>query len=1217
LSTDNNYRYTSPYKREASVQYIKYGYDRALLDVELNEMQIIQDEARKSITRKLLPSGFLELVSKEFSGKPIIYNPNSDLTDMLNYIAIAPCRAIVNGMEVDIRGNFSADGYDGYTLINLGKPPKTGSREDLIYLEVWLENLTPADEVTKNGYLNGDKADYTMVDSRINEETSRRCCLRYDIKVATNIDFSTFPNGFGYINTNNFTSIQASVDGKLGYDYNANLVFRPADNAVFKDCEFYKDYNLYVGGRPDYTLKNNSIVGKYVFAIPMFRLKRRNTTAYSLSNFNGSHSAEYTAKDTSSATYGDLVGQVRPDKLSYDFFNEEDLVDLRHSVSIAEFSPEYYLNKGLKDILQGKAQTKDTRQMRRVQFGREDVDYTQNSNACFYVSYNKKSYEPTKMPDYKMPDYICEGAPFTYKDSVSSYGIYLNGKSLIKYLFNDLSANYGTIDFFIQPYWNGYDNTNQTILTIYDLNDNPVFILEKRKSSLIWTQYTNIDSGNSASVMNQIVSDLTTHLMFAKQIYHIRLSWTNDSKINRSLIYLNGTIIGEGTYTGSQLQPAKLVVGKIEELKNDYGCVIEELVAFKSSFDASANNSVYTYINNTYWPGIPEDFIANKSLIYPSFNSVSNTFADNDIIQDNTTMILNAEADSVTGETKGVFILTPPYQKTITAKPKCYLMSGNTDKDGKIIETKGTWTEDTATNIWTFTAEDTTLKQIFVVYSITVPGGNGGGDLPNEILAAGIIKDNKIDSEISFARKGTTELRKVEYANPAMVSAATDTAYDKSTTRDTRDCWARLLYYHKSGDGTNHYEIPSHLYGYEVIGVINATNRRIVKLERVPDEKGNDGRYVITLRNNVLYGDVLELKIALGGWTFDYETQTKTLVSNIHKTKMITVNCDGLRNEFIVPCFEPDGNGGVIKAAFNFTDNATNDDGLVTGHTEKYACYVDNLMFPLLQNRNAAGGLIDTYSNQLAEMKIDDSSWGTPFLKITLNWTPTEGTILTIPVLVSYLPKSSEIMSVWYNYIPYQGILDKNHKSLKRLSNWKYFMTTLGSGKISVKFDENNYYSMNNVINRLPGGQSYAYIIDGKNINFVNNSANNKTDVINKILFLDSATYATADNDLDSTFFELDSDFEVYRNTAGFQDEELQFTFNNFKAYLPDTTDAIAAYSGMACLVSDETGQLMVLLLSNLNNNDNIYKTSQEHFVTPLYGDLFKIQGLPCIKPEL
>ena len=142
-------------------------------------------------------------------------------------------------------------------------------------------------------------------------------------------------------------------------------------------------------------------------------------------------------------------------------------------------------------------------------------------------------------------------------------------------------------------------------------------------------------------------------------------------------------------------------------------------------------------------------------------------------------------------------------------------------------------------------------------------------------------------------------------------------------------------------------------------------------------------------------------------------------------------------------------------------------------------------------------------------------------------------------------------------------------------------------------------------------------MIQGFNINFVNNSANNKHDVINKILFVDTATYATADNDLDSTFFELDSDFEIYKNTSGFQDEELQFTFNNFKAYLPDTSDAIAAYSGMACLVSDETGQLMILLLSNLNNGDNIYKTSQEHFITPLYGDLFKIQGLPCIKPEL
>ena len=176
-------------KKEDFFELTAEGYLE--LETELNELQDMQNELRQSAIRTLLPSGWIEPIAKNFSAPSIIYSPSQALNTELNSIAIAPAKASVNGQVINLIGNFSTDEADDYLLLNLGEAPDEGRREDLVYLEVWQERLTYQDSFNKEGYQKGDPVAYNILDSRINEETTQRIVLKYDIKVVKDIDFET------------------------------------------------------------------------------------------------------------------------------------------------------------------------------------------------------------------------------------------------------------------------------------------------------------------------------------------------------------------------------------------------------------------------------------------------------------------------------------------------------------------------------------------------------------------------------------------------------------------------------------------------------------------------------------------------------------------------------------------------------------------------------------------------------------------------------------------------------------------------------------------------------------------------------------------------------------------------------------------------------------------------------------------------------------------
>ena len=160
----HGFEHSNQFNTDSSFTSIKFGYDRPILETELNELQEIQNHNRKLLVNKICKSGIIDLVDKDFTGEPIVYNPNNEL----NKIAIAPMKVIVNGYEIHVCGNYKIGEINTYLDIDLGDAPtgneeETKFRQDLVFLQVWLEEFEGNDEMKRYGHDDGTVIPNTIV----------------------------------------------------------------------------------------------------------------------------------------------------------------------------------------------------------------------------------------------------------------------------------------------------------------------------------------------------------------------------------------------------------------------------------------------------------------------------------------------------------------------------------------------------------------------------------------------------------------------------------------------------------------------------------------------------------------------------------------------------------------------------------------------------------------------------------------------------------------------------------------------------------------------------------------------------------------------------------------------------------------------------------------------------------------------------------------------
>lgn len=1184
----------SNYDKRSSYQRVQFGHDNPILETELNEIQELQENARIDLIRKHIYSGFTEIVQKEFQGEPIIYNPTENGLTLVNKIAIAPFRANIAGYEVNGQGNFTYNKIDNYILVDLGETTKNSLNDTLVYLEVWFETTKGTDSALKYGYVDGDVIGTPAKDDRVGEETSRRISLCWTVRAKSECNFPLYPEGLGYQDIFHYSHVFAKANGQLGSEDNVNISFCEATNDLFRAEPFHYDKNLYVAGRPTYEIDSSTLYGKYVYALPMFRIRRRNKTKYSLENFNGSSSYNEMIIANNSSLKGDLLGGFRPDRLAYDVIDVNDVMDLRKSVQFADYNENSFADDTVRKLFSNTLQTKQTKQMRRVQFGNKMMPYQEVENATLVIPF-EKSVLPV-VGSYNGDPIINEHPQVEYQDSICGFGAVIKNSLELTYnIRKDVDAplinrDNGTIDFYFMPFWNGSDDeVNQEIFTLKSTSNTPILKFEKKGMNLILTHYNDIlQSGVSEAVVN-----LSTTLLKSHQYYHMRISWTNKPMPLNGMIYLyiNGQIVAQ-----SEISPCKLVANYLTiggTCNTDKGFLIEQFIGYNKNFEILAMQGTdYGYAKNSFFPMLPYDFTYSDTLLLPSFNGYVNNYGDNPYTQTQVTTELNPSAETSTGKT---FELSVSSDKKIVSIDKVY--NYETHKlytlSNYSVENRGTEAK------IIFTTAFSSIRKIIVEFTLELNAGCGGQDIPTEILNAAWMKyddeavnfDYKLNiaQEVSFNAEGDYP-RQVNLLKPRKVNGEEDKAYDVSNkVRTENQCYARLLYYNMSGNGTIEYQIPMELYGYQVIGVVGCSSiGEIDKVYRTPSEIPDEPEQYITvhLKEPLLVGETITFELATAGFSFDYDLNSKTIMTNMCQCKVLQISTDGKNSTFTVPCMSNSDevmHGGILVSAFTFVDKQGE---------KHFQCYEDTMVF---YNEY---GEVDEDRHRFNTREVTVTGFGTPFITINLGTILPEGYTIEIPIMTTYQPLKDELLSIWYNYIPYQGVMDSSTQTVKRITDWRYFISTLGTGK-----DPSEAIKLN-IVNNLPGGLSEGYVVDNEDIvlQYVQNTMGGAlADINKKLVFINE--YALKDG---VDFCNLITEYKVRKNCSNYQDGKIKFDNVDFNMYFSDCVNQIKKYLGAYCIVVTETGELMVFIVGNYDKVDTI--TNNLH---PEYGDLYRIEGRP------
>jgi hypothetical protein len=323
-----------------------------------------------------------------------------------NNLMINPFNAFINGNKLLVKSANAEMGAHEWNRALLPEPPTYGTRDDLVLLEAWFPQV-------------GQKG-----------------VMQWRIRTVAGVDFEKYRDGIEAPIPN--PSVQAQ--GGNSAPLNNTPIWSGSDD-FFKHSAFFNeatrsyysingyssakgialgDKGLWVAGYGDQTSKDTlKTIDGYVYAIPLFRVKRRNSGGYRADNVNGARDYVETAVtgattpftintpfdlpviSTAGFNTGDkiyvigkdypaVVNQVksstvmnitvtgnssgvfwgtqkvwlqsdRPDGLYSNIINANDIIDLRHKVSLTGVNYQSLLEVSMDSLLRGTLTTKDTK----------------------------------------------------------------------------------------------------------------------------------------------------------------------------------------------------------------------------------------------------------------------------------------------------------------------------------------------------------------------------------------------------------------------------------------------------------------------------------------------------------------------------------------------------------------------------------------------------------------------------------------------------------------------------------------------------------------------------------------------------------------------------------------------------------------------------------------------------------------------------------------
>lgn len=317
--------------------------DSPCIDWEMNLRQEIQGYHGNGLTvRRSAPSHFRDgdfLERPDLSGSYVFL---SAVVGNANKFQLRAQNVSVNGWNV--RVDYSSIATPGLNEITLTAPPVAGTRTDLVILEVWravllptpsVANKSPTGLVLRHGNVKApDAVNFIddLVDPVYGLPSSNRVQVQYRLRVVSNVDISTYPDGL-----DDPSVVARTVSDFTGPGADGNAT-------AFTYSSMADDKGLWRAGTGDPA--GAAALGTadgYMYAIPVCAVIRRNTTAFDRSaNMNGGSSI-------ASGT------PTRPDGLYADQIVAADVLDLRKGAST---SFQEILEKAVQQVLDNTMSTR-------------------------------------------------------------------------------------------------------------------------------------------------------------------------------------------------------------------------------------------------------------------------------------------------------------------------------------------------------------------------------------------------------------------------------------------------------------------------------------------------------------------------------------------------------------------------------------------------------------------------------------------------------------------------------------------------------------------------------------------------------------------------------------------------------------------------------------------------------------------------------------------
>lgn len=684
---------------------------------------------------------YADRVFESTSVKEAIFSGMSKLSTLdYTYMKTNPNKIkLVGGGTVYVNG-WKIDIPDG-TIITLPDPPVSGEREDLIFLEVWKDQVTDSE--------------WEKVSSRI--------------RTVAGVDFKTYETGDGFsalsLGRNTAVLAQGGNDQPLT---NTAYAFNRADLLLASN----KDVGMYVTGTGSAADKTAlKTADGYVYAIPLFRIKRRNSGGHNVSNPNGAYNqlactggtlhnatagttgtmlfaaggvtgkfnvgdivyrnndrtqgywtvtsvdsdTQITAKVDSSnrSITGSLFASrtmLRHDWVFADIIDDRDITDLRRLVSLTGFDYQYLVEDSLEKLQRGELQTKERKRMIKTYHGIPKT--TTDANTVFYASLDGTT--------------------------VAEIGGVLNPT--------------GTINYVPMPTGLGFRSSASNIFTVnvnnqsfcWDIIISKADFIAQVSGNLLTlgsaTSCTRIRKSTAGDLHIYISSDLGTTVIYAKTL---AMSAIQGNFIKVRINYQNGT--AECFVNGVSLG----AMSGLSLINDTYTSIT--IVANLAIADLAVSNISRGSVDST----LPADVVAGYAKIDKAFNGQRKNYSDA-LTSQYTVAIAKAAGN---GHSKGV---------TVTQATPGQWINGDT------IKIKGL----AGSVISGVVDSDTILARVV--------SGAGTATLTLDSVTGIAVNDEFKDLDVNFQLLGTVIVQSVDATNKTVtLNRVSSAAYLVETTAST------------------------------------------------------------------------------------------------------------------------------------------------------------------------------------------------------------------------------------------------------------------------------------------------------------------------------------------------------------------------------------------------------------------------------------------------